>query len=856
MGAFTFNIISGQPPFTAGLTPMVVPDKSGLSLGYNFFTGVTEGTYILTITDALGCIYTINLNLLYLACSDTDIFKYAISSIVVGNEMIIGERALNPKIIKFHDADDLDLYLSTTVVDVGSITAGLESVCYSSLTGMLYFGARDVLTGYLAIIETDPTTLAYTKHVISPILGDSAIIATDNIYIYGSNNEMFFKIRISDWSIIQTYTFTGFDAGTAIALNIDRSEFYISSVTELLAIVSTADVSSYVTVDISIYVSNASDDLCYYDNKVYVAGRNPIINYGAVSVNVDTLVATGIDLLPSNGLWNYCTKVYSASSDEKIEVFDVSNPALITTYTFDEAGFIPSEIMFVGERTFVANWGDVGVAKLCEYMCLPIDCTTTTTTSTSSTTTTSTTIAPTTTTSTTIIVPTTTTTTSIPPTTTTTTTCYNLVEYPCGMYNIYNYTDEYRDIVTRDCYTEVWFTGISIGPHSVYKLAECKELRVTDCELEVEEVFICVTTTTTSTTACPCDDSELIVTASETYNAIANTYGTYCTESGKRYNCQTFDLGGSAYIKRVGILGGKPIGSPNITMQCLILDTHLYGGRGSDCGDVPSCPYVTPAAFPFNVLAYSSNTVTFTNNNPTEPQWYYFCFDDYAYIPADHTNGDYPAGSPPSVAFVFTVNGVNGNTASNYVQFCTDSNTYANGHYAYKINDLFSCAWGEPLVNYDLSCRICYEMIEAATTTTTTTTIVPTTTTTTTEECTPEGPQISLLYRIVYEGTTYNFLEMTIEQVSDILNYYCCPYEGGGSFTNRTAHSLSISEGSKVYSTLNYPCEYVEDGTYVLNELTSWCVSGSATVFSVVNGTITELIIYDINCTTTTTTIP
>ena len=134
-----------------------------------------------------------------------------------------------------------------------------------------------------------------------------------------------------------------------------------------------------------------------------------------------------------------------------------------------------------------------------------------------------------------------------------------------------------------------------------------------------------------------------------------------------------------------------------------ILDTHQYGGRANNCGDVPPCPEVTADDFPFHVKATSLNTITFTEDNPDTAEWHYFCFD-FLYDPATY------GGVPPCIAFIFTVNGVNGNDSSNYVQFCTvNDGVYTDGHYCYKINDLEECAWGEPVVAYDLSCKICYD---------------------------------------------------------------------------------------------------------------------------------------------------
>ena len=296
MGTLTFNIISGQPPFIAVLTPPVGAPYilTGLSSGINEFTGIPEGDdYTLTVADSRGCTWVIeDIDFRYLLCSETGIFQYAHSSIVVNDVMFLGERKLNPNIIRFPDPNDLSIYTIQTIPGVGSSGQGLESVCYSSSTGKLYFGARNG-TGNLAIIEVDPDDISiYTKHVIN-ISADLFVITTDGTYIYGGTDEVFFKIQISDWSYVtQNFLSSGFADSHGAAISVDRELFYVSSQYSVskLAIVSTNDISSYTIVDLSAHVSHPTDDICVYDDgdvcKVYVAGEWSYLNNGAASVEI------------------------------------------------------------------------------------------------------------------------------------------------------------------------------------------------------------------------------------------------------------------------------------------------------------------------------------------------------------------------------------------------------------------------------------------------------------------------------------------------------------------------------------------------------------------------------------------
>ena len=156
-----------------------------------------------------------------------------------------------------------------------------------------------------------------------------------------------------------------------------------------MAVIDTSDLSLPVYVDLSSYVAHPTDDMTYYDNgsmcKVYVAGEYPLGIYGAASVEItDGNAVEGIALLPSYGLFINDTYIYSAAISNKIQFFDVSAPSskLVCDLNAWETGFVPNEIIFVGDRMFVTWWAGMGTAKLCEWLC-PENFPPTTTTTTS-----------------------------------------------------------------------------------------------------------------------------------------------------------------------------------------------------------------------------------------------------------------------------------------------------------------------------------------------------------------------------------------------------------------------------------------------------------------------------------------
>ena len=837
MGTITYNITSGQEPFTAVLTPPIGSPyiETGLSLGVNTFEGIPEGSnYTLTVADSRGCTWVIeDIDFFYIACSDTDVFQYAHSSIVVNDVMFLGERKSSPYVVRFPNPDDLSVYTRQAIPGVGSAGQGLESVCYSSSTEKLYFGARDSATGYLAIVEVDPDDVSvYTVHVItspSPIIADLFVITTDGTYIYGGTDEVFFKIRISDWEVVQTTNFiaSGFTDSHGAAISIDRGLFYVSSQygVSKLAIVSMTDISSYTIVDLSAHVSHPTDDICVYDDgdvcKVYVAGEWSYVGNGAASVEITNgNLVEGIELLPSYGLWEHCGIIYSAAISNRIQWFDVDNPS-VKAEAYIESGYIPNEILIINNRLFATKWAALGSAKLCELFCVNVVCnTTTTTSSTSSTTTTTTTIEE-----------TTTTTTSTSSTTTTTTTCYQLVG--CGIYDIDNPTNEFRQISWKYCGEESWRGIITLPPYTTYTNYDCRAFEAYDCDITFALYEECLPSTTTTTTTqdcsmegyivcdyCDCEDDEILVSDDETYG-VANTYGTYCGLSDEKYNSQMFTLLQDAYVKRVGVLGWNKVGSPDVTIQGLLLTKKSpdYAGR-------PGCTTVTAAPYPGFDVELSINTIRFTGTPPATPEWYYFCFDN-VYLEAGQW----------AFAMIFTDQTTN--DGSNYVQFCTGGDDYAGGNYAYKISPEISDPYGIPEVLIDLSCKICYE--EATTTTTSTT------------QCTmPSGwtEQGTLISNGDFGGNfNVDFTSNLDDACESLINFNCNggSLYGGDSITGKWwgPHD-NFRVGDDIYYTNN--CTEVIDGYYILNSTDHYYE-----VIQVDNGSITTY--WDCGeCPTTTTT--
>jgi len=343
--------VAGKKYFLAGLT-----STTGNT------TTTTSTTVLTTTTTTSNITTTTTTALASLSCSATNIFEYAHSSITVDGMMFIGERKQNPYIIKFDDPDDLNSYTGVTVSDVGNEYIGLENVCSSGST--MYFGTIETTTGYLVIVECG-TDLTFTKHTYPTIDVWNFAITTDGTYIYGGTDYEFFKIRISDWELIQKAKFyNDFTSTHAAAYSATRNEVYLTSqgTTEKLAILDADDIWTYTIVDLSSYTNTLTDDMVYYSNKLYIGSELG----GCIIVDLaNNNSITPLTISETYGLFLNGTNIYSCKISGYIEKFSVSTPDSVAVYKL-ESGFTPNEILFVGSRVFVTKWAGPGTAKLCE----------------------------------------------------------------------------------------------------------------------------------------------------------------------------------------------------------------------------------------------------------------------------------------------------------------------------------------------------------------------------------------------------------------------------------------------------------------------------------------------------------
>jgi len=323
-----------------------------------------------------------------LQTSATGIFNQAHSSCIRGDKIYLGERSTTPKVVRFNDLDDLSDYTSQTI----SGTQDLESMVYDPVTDNIYATGYDNTTNYyLDIVEIDPVTLStYTVHHItnggsSYVAYSGPSICTDGTYIYGVTYEYggsceFFKIDMSTWTIVDTQEWTNADRGHSCQINIARGEMYVTSFGDnMFAKVSLSDLS-YSEVDMSSYVTNPTDDFCYYDDgttcRCYIAGENWTAgNTGGVVVTTTSSNAlSALSFTKSYGVYRYGTTVLNMGyKGECVQTVDATDYGTTETYPVETSGYVLNEMVVLNGRIFATHWhasasvllelliGDIGI---------------------------------------------------------------------------------------------------------------------------------------------------------------------------------------------------------------------------------------------------------------------------------------------------------------------------------------------------------------------------------------------------------------------------------------------------------------------------------------------------------------
>lgn len=300
-------------------------------------------------------------------------FIQAHGSVQIGDVFYLGERYCCPsKIIRYNDPNNLN-DVDSEIINVSQMDGDLESMCYDSINNLIYATCIPSVGGVpykLGIISIDPTDITNQQLVFYDnvlVGGGSPAICTDGTYIYGvtyrnPQDSEFFKIQISDGTVVAQETWTGANNGHAIKLfeYSGITELYATSVNGRFAKIDASDLS-YVDIDILGDANLPTDDFWYEnidDNGgyCYVVGEG---TGGGVRIRTEDMTTVAFSALPSYGIFSDGTDLYSLGYEGFIQVypaFDITNPQ---TYSIYPEGYSPNEFFYSSTgKLFFTDWKD------------------------------------------------------------------------------------------------------------------------------------------------------------------------------------------------------------------------------------------------------------------------------------------------------------------------------------------------------------------------------------------------------------------------------------------------------------------------------------------------------------------
>jgi hypothetical protein len=342
-------------------------------------TGATNG-FVATANGSGGVDFRVpleNVSVFQKQKSPLSIFNKAHSSVVLNDQLFLGTRGVDPKIIRFSDINNLGTFSSTTVTGSGTPSGGLECGYYVSSINKICFSVKAAAGSSYGtdIVELDPSTMTYIKHTFTGATGSFQSSETDGTYIYLATSDYFKKIRVSDWVEVTSIPMTlDMYYPHSMKYNPTRNELYLTGANGdynkfILWIVNTTNLS-HVEVDLSQYIYTVTDDMCYYESgsvcKLFIGGERSVGNYGGAVVDITASNAlSGLETKPSYGMFIIGEKVYNCASDGFIQTFSALDPTNIST--FPSKLIIPNEILATSsQRTFFTNW-DESTSYLSEF---------------------------------------------------------------------------------------------------------------------------------------------------------------------------------------------------------------------------------------------------------------------------------------------------------------------------------------------------------------------------------------------------------------------------------------------------------------------------------------------------------
>jgi hypothetical protein len=322
-----------------------------------------------------------------LAQSPEGQFNRAHGTLVINDKLYIGTReGATSKLLRYNGTT-----LEESIIVPMDDAKGIENMCYDG--NKIFFCVNHSGNFLVEVDPLDFTDIIY--HTITGVNLLDAVICTDNTYIYGVEHEpsniKFFKIRISDFSVIATNTWTGRFMGHSVGINIPAGYFNVSTQGKYYARVQLSDLS-FVEKNLTGYSTVMTDDMVVIRDDQNEFGNNYVIlgsefyngtdSVGGLLLNTDLLDdPIKIPMMPTVGLFlsNDGTTLYNTSIEGFIQTWDLATLLLslffntkieTNVYTYRGYGF-PNEIIETSTDLYFTNWDTTtnkGVINKCELV--------------------------------------------------------------------------------------------------------------------------------------------------------------------------------------------------------------------------------------------------------------------------------------------------------------------------------------------------------------------------------------------------------------------------------------------------------------------------------------------------------
>lgn len=315
--------------------------------------------------------------------STTTAFSFPHGTRQVGDKFYFATRTIPATITVFNDPNDLTNSQTVTLTGHSNIDELVYDSVHDKLYASAYDGAIYSAPHKTTILQIDPHNIAnwsvvYNEGIVLYNDGPFPIV-TDGEYVYGAtyaglstNMSKFFKIRISDWTLVASTTWTNrkYAHSAYIITYPDRKEMYVTSVyANLQGLASpfakvnltnmtftqvnlgTADARTSITDDMACQYVDTAGSVCFVGSD-----GDPTRPLG---YKVDTALMTVSEFEiggnDSSGMFIIDNTLYSLDGSGKIIRYsnlDITAPQLFSTPSIS-----PNELFYSSDgKIFVSDW--------------------------------------------------------------------------------------------------------------------------------------------------------------------------------------------------------------------------------------------------------------------------------------------------------------------------------------------------------------------------------------------------------------------------------------------------------------------------------------------------------------------